>query len=219
MKYFRRKKEMEDIKSAEKIKDILIKRNKFYIRFFMWVWDIGEEKLDQCRLFWGLLFFPFGLLVNEKLADSAQFGFFASGICLYGLLFRLILGGTYSELIMWITLVLFGLVFAGIGFLLGKVTIEKTDRAEKILNKITIIGSATMRKIRAFLGLIFYVPVKIILFFVKPVWKLIAKSFPLLEKLWDSTINSDKAKGFFRLIWEHIVTFKENHCRKIKLIN
>jgi hypothetical protein len=205
------------------MEDILIKRDKFYIRFFMWVWDMGEEKLDQCRVFWGLLFFPIGLLINEKLADSTQFGGFVSGICLYGLLLNLILGGTYAELVAWITLVLFGLVFAGIGFLLGKVTIKKTDKAEKILNKITITGSVTAKKIWGFLSVLFYIPAKtimfffkIIVFFIKPVWKLIAF---WISKLWKKFGGKDKTEGFFRFIINYVISFKEGHCRKIKLIN
>lgn len=200
------------------MEDILINKEKSYIRFFMWVWEMGEEKLDQCRVFWGLLFFPIGLAYKFH----NNLCFFQAGVffvcCFFLLPFSLIFNYCLR-----LQLIFFGVgvVWLFIGYFLKIFTIslKKDYKIEKTLNKITIIGSAAIGKIQAFLGVIFYIPAKIILFFVKPVWKIIAKSFPLLGKLCNSTINNEKIKGFFRFAWEYIVAYKKNHCRKIKLIN
>ncbi len=47
---------------VETPKELLVRKDAWFIRFFIWCWGAKEENLDQCRVFWGLLFFPFGIL-------------------------------------------------------------------------------------------------------------------------------------------------------------
>lgn len=200
-------------------KDILVKKDSLFIRFFMWVWDFEEDNLDQCRVFWGLMFFPCGFLFREKRRASRDYGLFLLGLSFYLLmvsLFALLLGKQTPWAIMF-TYFILGLGFIAVDYFPTVVTIKKSDNAEKILNKITITGSIVLRKILSFLRLIFYVPVKIIIFFTKPIWKLLIRLFPGIKRLWHKIIDAEKTKGFFRFIVTYIMDYKQNHCRKIKL--
>ena len=40
-----------------------ISRDKWWFRFYCWLWEADPDKAEFCKLFWGLLFSPIGLLM------------------------------------------------------------------------------------------------------------------------------------------------------------
>src|SRR3989344_7807767 len=38
-----------------------------YIRFFTWLWGVSEESLNFCKLFWGTICAPIGLIFGPRL--------------------------------------------------------------------------------------------------------------------------------------------------------
>ncbi len=139
--------------------------------------------------------------------------------------FLLLLFGRVPFTVVWkiFAIMLYCLAFAGVGYLFSLVSVKRSVKAGKVLNKITVTGEVLGDKIRALLGLIFYVPGKIFMFFWRPLWKLVkillSPIGPLLQKLWDRYIDNDKTKGFFRFIADYFVSYKKGHCRMIKLVD
>lgn len=212
-----------DEKVVETPKDLLIKKDKLYIRFFMWVWGMEEDELDQCRVFWGLLGFPFGLLHNEKhnFNGLTKSGFLLMGVSfLFAFISLLVFTFTFDAsgfiyACAWFIMALACLV---IGYFSDMAKIEKSDKAKKVLNKITIIGEAIGEKLQAFFGLIFYIPCKIFMFFWRPIWKILLKIFPPIGKAVEKFFDDDRVQGFFSFIVKSVLSYKKKHCRKIKLV-
>lgn len=74
---------------------ITIHQNSLFLRFFLWVWGTDPERLNVCKLFWGSIFFPFGILFasnKRRVVTYAMIGafyvlltihFFAEGSLIY----------------------------------------------------------------------------------------------------------------------------------------
>ncbi len=78
---------------------LTIAKNSRFMRFFLWVWKVDPSTLNICKLFWGTLFFPIGLLRPTAARIGAGVNFFAAALNLATVAYR-ITEGHFSHITM-----------------------------------------------------------------------------------------------------------------------
>lgn len=49
---------------AELKHEIVIDADSWFVRFYLWLWQVDEDSINFCKLFWGYVFMPIALLVH-----------------------------------------------------------------------------------------------------------------------------------------------------------
>jgi len=124
----------------------------WYLKIFSKVWEV--KSLDTCKLFWGTLFFPVGLLRPRKTAYGNPFYYFM------GLLYVFIL----IPLAFSPAFVVFYTIFAASQFILGYLSrIKEVKKEDDILPKLSYKASAILFWLRNRKSLrIVFLPIKLL---------------------------------------------------------
>jgi len=176
---------------------LVIHHESLYLRFFLWVWGIGTEQLNACKLFWGTVFFPFGIFATNKRRVIAY-----SILALFYTLLAVVslMNGSWILATFWL---FFGVldVFFSCMFHQGL----PEDERSAVLSKITERGS------EAFAGIVGAIAETI--FDIEERFNLVDHTRDLVDAPVIRRIN-----GFFSLAREYERSFKKRFCPEVRVI-